>query len=82
MQEDDIIAQIETDKVTIDVKYSAKEPAKLTELLVAEGVRAVARLGWAGVGCQPRQHHPAPPTRVQHPPPPRVTRTSARVMQL
>lgn len=34
--EDDVIAQIETDKVTIDVKFTGKS-GKISELLVAEG---------------------------------------------
>lgn len=36
MQEDDVVAQIETDKVTIDVKFSGKS-GKITSLAVAEG---------------------------------------------
>lgn len=36
VQEDDIIAQIETDKVTIDVKFTGKS-GKITSLSVAEG---------------------------------------------
>jgi hypothetical protein len=36
VQEDDVIAQIETDKVTIDVKFTAKS-GKITQVLVAEG---------------------------------------------
>lgn len=36
MQEDDVIAQIETDKVTIDVKFTGKS-GKITTLSVAEG---------------------------------------------
>eukprot|EP00775_Hariotina_reticulata_P007670 gene7670-7872_t len=36
VQEDDVIAQIETDKVTIDVKFTAKS-GKVTSILVAEG---------------------------------------------
>lgn len=35
--ENDIIAQIETDKVTIDVKYTSKAPGVLSALLVAAG---------------------------------------------
>eukprot|EP00210_Caulerpa_lentillifera_P000443 g429.t1 len=34
--EDDVVAQIETDKVTIDVRYTGSVPAKITELLVKE----------------------------------------------
>lgn len=34
--EDDVVAQIETDKVTIDVRYTGTSPAKITELLVKD----------------------------------------------
>jgi len=37
VMENDIIAQIETDKVTIDVKYTSKAPGVLSALLVASG---------------------------------------------
>ena len=33
---DDIVLQIETDKVTVDVRYTTGKPGKLTELLVKE----------------------------------------------
>jgi len=33
---DEIVAQIETDKVTIDVQYMHSTPGKITEILVAE----------------------------------------------
>lgn len=36
VQEDDVVAQIETDKVTIDVKFTGKS-GKITSLAVAEG---------------------------------------------
>ncbi len=35
--EDEVIAQIETDKVTIDVKYTGKEPGTITQLAIAAG---------------------------------------------
>lgn len=37
VKEDDIIAQIETDKVTIDVKYTIKESGVVTHVLIAPG---------------------------------------------
>ena len=36
LDEDDVIAQIETDKVTIDVRYTGSDPAKVVEILVKE----------------------------------------------
>lgn len=36
VKEDDIIAQIETDKVTIDIKYTGKQPGKITQLMIKE----------------------------------------------
>ena len=36
LEEDDVIAQIETDKVTIDVRYTGSDPAKVVEILVKE----------------------------------------------
>ena len=33
---DDIVLQIETDKVTVDVRYTTGKPGKLKELLVKE----------------------------------------------
>ena len=35
LNDGDVIAQIETDKVTIDVRYTEAKPGKLKELLVA-----------------------------------------------
>lgn len=35
--EDDVIAQLETDKVTMDVKYSEKAPGVIKEISVSEG---------------------------------------------
>ncbi len=35
-----MLAQIETDKVTIDVKHTAAQPGRVKELLVKEEVRA------------------------------------------
>lgn len=37
IKEDDVIAQIETDKVTIDVKYTSKEPGVMTSVMVKAG---------------------------------------------
>ena len=37
VKEDDVIAQIETDKVTLDVKYTAKEPGVVTQVMIAPG---------------------------------------------
>lgn len=37
VKEDDVLAQIETDKVTMDVKYTASTPGKVTDVLVKEG---------------------------------------------
>ena len=36
MNEDDILLQIETDKVTIDVRYTETKPGKIKEFLVSE----------------------------------------------
>lgn len=36
MATDDIILQIETDKVTVDVRYTTGKPGKLKEMLVKE----------------------------------------------
>ncbi len=36
VREDDVLLQVETDKVTIDVRYTASEPGVLKEYLVAE----------------------------------------------
>ena len=37
IREDDVVAQIETDKVTIDVKYTSPEPAVVKAIHIAEG---------------------------------------------
>lgn len=36
VKEDDVLLQIETDKVTIDVRYTESEPGTLTEYLCKE----------------------------------------------
>lgn len=36
MREDDVLLQIETDKVTIDVRYTGSEPGTVKEILVKE----------------------------------------------
>lgn len=48
MQEDDVIAQIETDKVTIDVKFTGKS-GRISTLLVAEGDTVVVGQAVASV---------------------------------
>ena len=35
MKEDDVLIQVETDKVTIDVRYTESEPGTVKEILVA-----------------------------------------------
>lgn len=37
VQEDDVIALLETDKVTLDIKYQSKVPGVIKEIAVAEG---------------------------------------------
>ena len=36
MDVDEVLAQIETDKVTIDVRYTTGKPGKLTKMLIKE----------------------------------------------
>ena len=36
MKDGDIIAQIETDKVTIDVRYTEAKPGKVKEILISK----------------------------------------------
>lgn len=48
VQEDDVIAQIETDKVTIDVKFTGKS-GRISTLLVAEGDTVVVGQAVASV---------------------------------
>lgn len=36
VNEDDVLMQIETDKVTIDVRYTETKPGKIKEILVSE----------------------------------------------
>lgn len=36
VNEDDVLLQIETDKVTIDVRYTETKPGKIKEFLVSE----------------------------------------------
>lgn len=62
IKEDDVIAQIETDKVTIDVKYTAKAPGVLTALMVASGdVVQVGGKCVCGGGVVLRFRYTAPP---------------------
>lgn len=44
MKEDDIVAQIETDKVTIDVKYQESTPGVIKELFIKVGADTAVRL--------------------------------------
>jgi 2-oxoglutarate dehydrogenase E2 component (dihydrolipoamide succinyltransferase) len=48
VKEDDVIAQIETDKVTIDVKFAGKS-GKISQVLVAEGDTVVVGQAVASV---------------------------------
>ena len=43
MREDDIIAQIETDKVTIDIKYTGKQLARFRHSEVGMGRHAASQ---------------------------------------
>lgn len=83
MKEDDVIAQIETDKVTIDVKYSGKQPGVIAKLLVSaqEVVKvgqpvAVVETGGAAAAAAPAAAPaapaPKPAAEAPKPPPPKV----------
>lgn len=85
VQEDDVVAQIETDKVTIDVKFTGKS-GKITSLAVAEGDTVVvgqkvaefeegdfggggAPAAAAAAAAAPQEAAAAPPTPPPTPPP-------------
>lgn len=55
MAEDDLLVQIETDKVTIDVRYQQKEPGVVKEFLVKMDDTVQVRLPWraAATKCTP-----------------------------
>lgn len=66
VQDGDIVAQVETDKVTIDVKYSGP-PARITEMLVKAGDsvtvgQAVCHVSTEGVdGAEAKPKEPKVP---------------------
>lgn len=74
--EDDVIAQIETDKVTIDVKYTAAAPGTVGSVLVKDGDtvvvgQAVARVEQGAAGAAPAATpQPEAPKAAAAPPPP------------
>ncbi|KAF8061067.1 dihydrolipoyllysine-residue succinyltransferase component of 2-oxoglutarate dehydrogenase complex 2 [Scenedesmus sp. PABB004] len=84
--EDDVIAQIETDKVTIDVKFGGKS-GRLTEVLVAEGDTVVVGQAVARVeegdfgGAAPAAAAPAPDAPADAPPPPKAAAPAAAEQQ-
>lgn len=75
VNENDIIAQIDTDKVTIDVRYTEKEAGTVKEVLVKEGdtVQVGAAIAVVDQGAvsaapsAPKDEQPAPKADV--PPP-------------
>ncbi|KAG1673846.1 hypothetical protein FOA52_012871 [Chlamydomonas sp. UWO 241] len=83
VKEDDVIAQIETDKVTLDIKYTAKESGVLTHLLIADGDSVVVgqEVATVDMGAVPAAGAaaPAPPAATPKaapaaspPPPPKA----------
>ncbi len=78
--ENDVLAQIETDKVTIDVRYTEKEAGTLKELLVSEGDTVAVGQGVAVVEqggvqaaappAEPAQAAPKPKEAAPSPPSP------------
>lgn len=80
VKEDDVIAQIETDKVTIDIKYSGNQPGKLTQLHIKEQdvvqvgkLVCTVELGAAGASTPAPAAAEAPkeaPKEAAAPPPP------------
>ena len=82
--EDDVVAQIETDKVTIDVKYTSPTPGSITSILVKEGDTVVvgqevavveqgaegAAAGGGGGGGGAKE--PAAAAEAAAPPPPKA----------
>lgn len=83
VQNDDVIAQIETDKVTIDVKYTEAEGGTIKELLIAEeatvtvGQPVVVVAVGEGAPAAPVAEAPAaaekPKKKAAPPPPPPPT---------
>ncbi|KAI8465043.1 MAG: dihydrolipoamide succinyltransferase [Monoraphidium minutum] len=80
---DDIIAQIETDKVTIDVKYTATSPGAVTAVMVKDGDtvvvgQAVCKVEQGAAGAAPAAAAPAPAApepaapKAAAPPPPKA----------
>lgn len=69
IKEDDIIAQIETDKVTIDVKYTASAPGTITQLMVKEGDTVVVGQDIAKVEEGVAEAKPAAPAAAAAPQP-------------
>lgn len=75
VNENDIIAQIETDKVTIDVRYTEKEAGTLAEVLVKEGdtvevgaaIAVVDQGAVSAAPSAPKDEQPAP--KADAPPP-------------
>ncbi len=91
VKEDDVIAQIETDKVTIDVKYTSKEPGVLKKVMIAAG--DVVQVGQmvatveqgkvtpSAADLMPKSETPAPvaaPKPTSPPPPPPAARSQVR----
>lgn len=83
VQEDDVIAQIETDKVTIDVKFTGKS-GKITALAVGEGDTVVVGQkvadfeegdfgdgGGGGSSSSAAASEPEPAAAAAPPPPPK-----------
>lgn len=79
MNENDVLAQIETDKVTIEVRYTEKEAGTLSEVLVKEGdnVAVGAPLAVVDQGSVPATVSApttkAPAAKVEPPPPPKAS---------
>jgi pyruvate/2-oxoglutarate dehydrogenase complex dihydrolipoamide acyltransferase (E2) component len=69
VKEDDVIAQIETDKVTIDVKYTATAPGMIAELMVKEGDTVVVGQDIARVEEGVAEAKPAAPAAAAAPQP-------------
>jgi pyruvate/2-oxoglutarate dehydrogenase complex dihydrolipoamide acyltransferase (E2) component len=69
IKEDDIIAQVETDKVTIDVKYTASAPGTITQLMVKEGDTVVVGQDIATVEEGVAEAKPAAPAAAAAPQP-------------
>ncbi|EFJ47284.1 2-oxoglutarate dehydrogenase, E2 component [Volvox carteri f. nagariensis] len=70
VKEDDIIAQIETDKVTIDVKYTGKAPGVVSQVLInpSDLVKVGQQVAVVETGAAPAA---APAAAAAPPPPPK-----------